>query len=269
MKGWTGFALIFLLVSQAIAFEVSQFGIILGTNYNWLWGANANSMSSYIDSTDFEEGRNPFGHLRNPSKGYSDPEGTFGLTIGLFSRMDINDYFSIRVEANYVWKGAEYQISLDLEDAYPDYIDLDSLADELAVRGDTVQPGFRRLIINNSYIEVPVLVGFNINRELTLFTGPHFSYLLMQSFEAHITESDYQLKDYTSIVGNQSYQNIDPEFTPWDVGVELGASYQISDQIILDARWVGGFNTLLDRSEAVDIKQNTIRVQAAFNFSEF
>jgi len=254
--------------SMVSAVEISQFGLVLGGNYSWLSGKDANQMGAWVDSSSFTDGRNPFGYITDPNMSVVAPSGSFGIEIGAFSRLDLNDDFYLRIEANYIWKGGEYQTTLPAVDTY---LGGDSTVQALATSltpPDTVQDGMRRWVISNSYLELPVLVGYNIFRELSVYGGPHISYLISKKFDAHFTETETQSGEGQSL-GTNSYYGIDPGYASFDFGFDLGVGYQFSDQFQAALRWSPGFSSILDRSPAVTITQSTLQLQASLNFSEF
>jgi hypothetical protein len=273
MKQFKIFAIcIGLFLTLASAQEVSQYGLVLGGGYSMLYGADANNMAPYIDSNDIGGNRQPFGYGTNglpKTTANASPSGSVGIVVGAFLRLDWNDFFYTRFEATYLWKGAEYQITLPVDETYYGGADSVNSITASLEPGDSVLAGMRRLVISNGYIQIPILMGVNITRELSVFAGPHATILVQKGFEAHITESNSNGADGSQIEGKKSYTGINQKYAAWDLGVTAGLAYVFSDQFQLGLRWAPGFMPILDRPTPPEIKMNNIQVVASFNFSEF
>lgn len=246
------------------AVELSQYGLVLGGSYATLTGGDANQMGAYIDSTYLEDERAPFGYTDNTK---ADPTGAFGPVVGAFLRFDWNDYVYSRVELNYLWKGGEYKKTIPKEETYYDG-SVDTLNSMELRSEDEILDGMRRWVIQTSHLEMPLLLGVNVYKDLSIFVGPHVSYLLARTFDAHITESD-SYKNEEFLEGQKSYTNLKVKMNKIDFGVTAGIGYIVTEQFQVAIRTAPGFRPLLDRSKAPDITQNTFQLVASLNFSEF
>lgn len=260
-------ALVVLLWNASIAVDLAQFGAVLGGAYSSLSGGDAKDMSVYVEGVQFDDGRVPFQENVDADQ---EPSGAFGPVAGAFVRLDFTEMFYARFELYYLWKGGEYQKTIDAVDTY--YGGADSVA---AIQGRLDQEGegeildgMRRWVISSSYLELPALVGVNITRELSVFAGPHLSYLLGSTFEAHVTESDSYMEEEL-MEGKKSYTGVKVKLAKWDMGMTFGVGYIFTDQFQLALRYAPGFSKMLDRSKAPDITQNTLQLVASLNFSEF
>jgi hypothetical protein len=247
------------------AVELSQYGLVLGGSYATLAGGDANQMGVYIDSTYLEDERAPFGYTDDTK---ANPTGAFGPVVGAFLRFDWNDYVYSRVELNYLWKGGEYNKTIPKEETYYDG-SLDTLNSmENRSDEDEVLDGMRRWVIQTTHLEMPILVGVNVYKDLSVFVGPHISYLLGRTFDAHITESD-SYKNEEFLEGQKSYTNLNVKMNTIDFGITAGIGYIVTEQFQVALRTAPGFSPILDRSKAPDITQNSLQIVASLNFSEF
>jgi len=267
--------LVGVLAGSGFCLDMNQYGVILGGDFARFYGSDARNMGLIVDSASFGDGRNPFGYTTDST---ASPSGSIGPVAGFFVRLDWNDYFFTRIEATYLWKGDEYQKTLPAMQTYCYHNEFgECLTGQEAIDliranqdpGDTVvADGYRRWVLSRSYIEIPILMGYNITRELSVFAGPHLSVLIGKSFQAHITES--AIKNATQdLTDKQSYLGIDVPMKRIDYGFTGGIGYQVTEQFEMSFRWAPGFAPVLDRPNTPDIKSNCFQLLASLNFSEF
>lgn len=273
MKQKILFGVIAILAGFAHAVDFAQFGVMLGGSYSSLSGADANDMAVYVEGVEFDDGRQPFGYTNDTKQ---EPTGSFGPVVGAFLRIDLTQTIYSRFEVYYMWKGAEYEKSIDAMETYYGGPNGEHMADTVAsiqARLDQegegeILDGMRRWVISSSYLEIPVLLGFDISREFTVYAGPHVSYLLGSTFEAHVTESDSYM-DEELIEGKKSYTNVKQPIAEWDMGALVGVGYSFTEQFQLSLRYSTGFSKMLDGASAPDITQNSLQLVASLNFSDF
>lgn len=78
------------------------------------------------------------------------------------------------------------------------------------------------------YLNLPVLLGFQPGKKISLLIGPEFGYLINAT-----SKFDEKTLDRTFI------------FEKWDLGAALGAAYKISPKLSADARYIYGFGLLV------------------------
>jgi hypothetical protein len=253
--------------------------LIIGGDFTRFYGKDAWNMGHFVDSTSFDDGRNPFGYANNTN---ASPSGSIGPVAGAYIHFDWNDYIFTNIEVVYLWKGDEYQKILPAAETYcywkvngDDCVRgqeaVDSIsAEQVASGGDaTVEDGFRRWVMNRSYVEVPVMLGVNISRELNVFVGPHASVLVGSSFQAHITESSSKNALGELFSDKQSYTGIDVPIKRFDYGFTAGLGYHLTEQFELSFRWAPGYWNVLDKAKTLEIKSNCFQMLASLNFSDF
>jgi len=262
-------------VTTRSSVDLTQFGVVLGGSYSWFSGSGANNMGMLIDSTysNAIDNLNPFGYVNDPSHAKAQPSGALGPIGGVYLRMDWNDYIYMRVELNYVWKGAEYSKTLSVAETYTaDTTMLDSIRHitQKALNDtlDTLIPGTRRYDITDAYLELPILLGVNITRDFSIYAGPQFSYLLTHDFTAYFTQSEITNIDYTPLPGKKTYP-LNVKTSKFDVGLLLGANYAISEQVQIGLRYELGFLPIFDRTPKPNITTQAIQLVASLNFSRF
>lgn len=262
-------ALALMLSTWTWAQDISDYGLVLGGVYSTLSGNGAKNMAIYVQDMEFDEGLVPF---RSNVNALAEPSGAFGPMIGGFIRVEFNEWFYVRVDANYLWKGAEYTTTLDTMDTYGgrDSLDMIYAMNQSNPSAEPVLPGFRRILFTNAYVEIPILVGFNATREFSLFLGPHISILAHNSFELHITEGRFVSQEGRPLsFGKKSYTDLKQNVNLWDLGLTVGANYIVNDQFQLGLRWAPGSKPFLDMQNPPDITQSTLQLVASMNFSEF
>ncbi|HSQ43140.1 MAG TPA: porin family protein, partial [Fibrobacteraceae bacterium] len=194
--------------------------------------------------------------------------GSFGVMAGLYAKVELTLDLFLRVEAMYVMKGAEYEKTLPASETYYDYEDNLSTIESYLDSGETVLDGYRRWEISAGYVEIPILLGYGITKDFSILAGPSVSYMVYHSFEAYITESTSPGETYHSTYqGKKTYTDEDPGFASLDVGMVIGANYELSDQLQLSLRYAPGFRSIL--KSGTDVTFGNIQLVGSFNFSDF
>ncbi len=126
-----------------------------------------------------------------------------GYHAGVFARISLSEKFSLSPELLFSDKG--FKILEDVTDPDSDYSNL-----------------------KLSYLNVPVLLGYNVFDKLTLQAGPEFGYLLSAS-----TKFDGESIDVGNIWNNE-----------FDFGLAVGLTYAITEKISLGGRYTHGFSSV-------------------------
>jgi hypothetical protein len=122
-----------------------------------------------------------------------------GVLFGAYIKRDFSEKFSAQMEMSFIQKGSRKPT-----DEYNQYY-----------------------LMQLSYIEVPVLFIYNLNKKVGLYAAPSFGVLI------HSEESD-QLGVYVNT----------PPFKKYEVAYNLGVLYSISDHWSFDARYSHSITTI-------------------------
>ena len=111
--------------------------------------------------------------------------------------------------------------------------------------------------LNLDYISVPVMFQYNATPQFYLEAGPEFGFLVNSS--AKLT------------VGNNSNTtNIDTDyFNKFNMGIGLGAGFNITNKLGINARYVAGLNDVTDNDKwgsDANNKNNNFQVGLAYKF---
>ena len=98
---------------------------------------------------------------------------------------------------------------------------------------------------NANYINLPVMFKYGVADGFNLEAGPQIGFLL----SAEIADED--IKD---------------EMESIDFGMNVGASYDFSDDLFAQARYNFGITNLVDDSEGGDLKNSVISVSLGYRF---
>lgn len=178
----------------------------------------------------------------------------FSLTISFFNAIDAKSqvHFGVKGGVN-LTKGAFENTSTDLAISYHlgvlaqfDFTEKIYLQPELLFsqkgwgipKGNFNEKGDMIL----SYLNLPVLVGFKLNKDISLLTGPELGFKL--------NEKRKPGSGFSDIYGN------------FDFGLALGVNYQLNSRFGIDLRYIHGLKKLInDRVMSVDEEGNSIHVQ--------
>lgn len=82
---------------------------------------------------------------------------------------------------------------------------------------------------NFNYLDIPILLGYNIDKKTSLLLGPEFGYLM----SAHMIYED----------GDN--ENVSKTYAPkFDAGLDIGLNYKIEKKIGIEVRYNYGFKIL-------------------------
>ena len=211
------FAALFIFALQAQA-QVRG-GVRAGLNMA-TWGGDAvGSFSDMMNAT-----------------GYMKSEMRPGLHAGAYLRVPLNNVVSLEPGLYYSGKGM--QITQTFE------------------TNSIIKP--RATINNNShYIEMPVLLRFNVGPGFQVYAGPQLSYLVENRVRAE-----------AGILG-LSYEHewkVDPGLRKADFGITGGLGYEFAGGINLQAGYEYGLSSLDEGKSNVDAYNRVIKVSLGYTF---
>ena len=163
--------------------------------------------------------------------GWDDSKAKVGFYGGLFMNAPLAESFSIQPEILYNNLGSKT---------------------ERTVAGTKYSS-----TLNLDYIAVPVMFQYNATPEFYLEAGPEFGFLVNASSKA-------------TAGNNSNITNIDTDsFNKFNMGIGLGAGFNITNKLGINARYVAGLNDVTDNdkwgSDASN-KNNNFQVGLAYKF---
>jgi hypothetical protein len=211
-------AIICLNVADIQAQDI-QYGIKAGVNNTW-WGGNA--ANYFQEMVSFE---NSF-RMRNNS----------GFQLGGYMVIPISERFSLEPAVLYTKKGQQvYQTLFQKSIINPKVV----------------------FSSNSHYIDLPVIMKYEVKNGFFIFGGPQISYLLGNTLRAQ-----------AGIMGidvlNQRLK-YDGAFRKIDVGMAAGIGYDFGNGFNISAGYDHGF-TSLDRWGSTDISNRVIRTSIGYTF---
>lgn len=166
--------------------------------------------------------------------GFDDTKSKIGYYGGVFVNIPANEMFSIQPEVIYNNLGSEVKWTF-LGNNYS-----------------------RKLNLN--YISVPVMFQFKATPQFHLEAGPEFGFLV--SADTKTTRNNSSSSSITELDKN--------DFNSFNMGVGLGAGFDITKNFGINARYVAGFSDITkpnsDPSTNAKNKNNTFQVGASFKF---
>ena len=163
--------------------------------------------------------------------GWDDSKAKVGFYGGLFMNAPLAESFSIQPEILYNNLGSKT---------------------ERTVAGTKYSS-----TLNLDYIAVPVMFQYNATPQFYLEAGPEFGFLVNASSKA-------------TAGNNSNITNIDTDsFNKFNMGIGLGAGFNITNKLGINARYVAGLNDVTDNdkwgSDASN-KNNNFQVGLAYKF---
>lgn len=163
--------------------------------------------------------------------GWDDSKSKVGFYGGLFMNAPLAENFSIQPEILY---------------------------NNLGSKTETTVAGTKySSTLNLDYIAVPVMFQYNATPEFYLEAGPEFGFLVNSSAK-------------TTAGSNSNTTNIDTDyFNKFNMGIGLGAGFNITNKLGINARYVAGLNDITDNDKwgsDANNKNNNFQVGLAYKF---
>ena len=163
--------------------------------------------------------------------GWDDSKAKIGFYGGLFMNAPLAENFSIQPEVLY---------------------------NNLGSKTETTVAGTKySSTLNLDYIAVPVMFQYNATPQFYLEAGPVFGFLVNSSAK-------------TTAGNNSNTTNIDTDyFNKFNMGIGLGAGFNITNKLGINARYVAGLNDVTDNDKwgsDANNKNNNFQVGLAYKF---
>lgn len=156
-----------------------------------------------------------------------------GFNIGGYVEIELANKISIQPELSFSLQGGKL--------SYVDYIRTDPFYPEESVNVE--------LVDKLSYINIPIMFKYNVADEITLELGPQLGILVSSTTNASFNGS--------TISGNSS-ENSKAFYNSVDYGINLGAGYNMSEDITVGIRYYKGVSNIGKYSS--EIKNNVFSI---------
>ena len=161
--------------------------------------------------------------------GTEDVSSKIGFQVGGFAEIKISDKFAIQPELLYSAQGAKAKLS------------------EEGVSIKATQ--------KLAYLNIPVMAKYYVTEGFSLEAGPQLGFLLSAEQEATVS---FEGESVTDSADNKE------DFNSIDFGFNLGAGYDVTENINLGVRYSIGLSNIVKDSE--DFKQNNSNIAIAVGY---
>ena len=163
----------------------------------------------------------------------NESKGKFNLEIGVFGEYMFNDQFAIAPEINYAGAGDRWEGK-----------DMD---------------GYWTGTYSLSYLQIPVMLKYYINENISINAGPQLSFLM--SAKGVFIQEDYS--DTDDLIREK-------EIKTNDFGLNIGGSYKMESGLFFDIRYYMGLSGLEydpDSAKYSDFKNSGIKFGVGYYFN--
>lgn len=160
----------------------------------------------------------------------------FGFQIGAYADIWMSPIFSFMPEINLIRKGAQFDEKIDFKVKNP--------MDPSEILFDGSVPF--KLNTDLYYVEAPLLLGVKPVPSLTLFAGPHLSYLIFQKSNLAGEEAT----DDEEYIGTEGLEKL-------LIGGAAGAQFDITPKININARYATDFQSAFKKEENAPKMRNS------------
>jgi long-subunit fatty acid transport protein len=167
--------------------------------------------------------------ITGDTDGFGDISSKVGFQVGGFAEIKVSDKFAIQPELLYSAQGAKAKISEE---------------------GVSIK-GTQKL----AYLNIPVMAKYYVTEGFSLEAGPQLGFLLSAEQEATVS---FEGESVTDSADNKE------DFNSIDFGFNLGAGYDVTENINLGVRYSIGLSNIL--KDSGDIKQNNSNIAIAVGY---
>lgn len=164
--------------------------------------------------------------------GKSEDQTFVGATIGGEVEYQIDNKFSVAAGVGYIMQGKQWD----------DYANAAGKAKDLK--------------LELGYVNVPVVVNYQIFKGFNVKAGMQFAFLTNAKMKGTVVSG-----------GTETSQSVDikDELNTFDFSIPVGASYEFSNHIIIDARYNIGI-TSINKNGGVDCKNSVLLATVGYKF---
>ena len=170
--------------------------------------------------------------------------GMFNYQAGLFMEYRINDKFSIAPEVVFAAQGSKFDVA---------FIDKDPEGPYAAQFGVYDRPG----TFNMNYINVPVMLKYYVTPKLSIDFGPQIGFNVYS--KATYGQDKYGLNKKETLCRKEMTKSV-------DFGLGLGLTYNITENVFVQARYTLGLTNAFENKEPWGAKEKNGNAQISIGF---
>lgn len=200
----------------------------------------------------------------NYPKDVDETKSRIGFHIGGFAEYEIDDKFSLQPELLISTQGGSFEVRNDYYDSsMGNYYESFTQTPKL------------------TYLNLPIMLKYKVLEKLSIEFGPQIGYLIGAKSKWEYVDSTNpnenetievdMLKDGTYTFGGTTVQ-IKPKTNRLDFGLNIGSSYDLTEQLFVQARYNLGLSAFDKNStngtstNSWDLKNSVIQVSAGYRF---
>ena len=172
------------------------------------------------------------------------PQLRVGFTVGAFLNYKLSNNFSVQPEILFARKGSNFEeFEFDFDDVEFAGLSLD-------------------MYIESNWIEIPVLLLYQVNENFALFGGPYLGFYLNGKLVAEPSISIFAV--------DLEYDIESDDLSLPDYGIVLGAKYNLTEKLAIQGRWEYGIQDLTDEvanfleDDVVTVNNSSFQLQLDF-----
>lgn len=195
--------------------------------------------TGFVNAQEIKFGAKLGVNISNFSGDVTDSKSLIGMQLGGFTEIGISDKFAIQPELIFSMQGAKTEYS----ESDVDYSYSEKSKTKL------------------NYLNVPILAKYNIGEKFALLAGPQFGILMS-------AKEDFDISETISGVTDTSSESADVKdyYKTLSLSFNLGAGYNITENIIVDARYNLGLSNILKDADGFSQKNSIIQLSIGYKF---
>lgn len=170
--------------------------------------------------------------------------------VGAFMEIPIGDQWSIQPELLYSRQGANFTDEMCFSEA----------------NGECTISQIKG-VESISYISMPILFKYKLFKKFNLEFGPHVDYAVSANVKENYYIDGKETKKWKHLdlekLGDHSFMGAIREF---DLGLSLGASYDINEHFFIQGRYKSGFAGVIDLAFPLILRNSVFQFSLGYKF---
>lgn len=238
------------ILTSTVIVIICSFSQAQEINYGFKLGGNLSNLVG-----DYPEDTEPVITSDNKSK--------LGVNVGMFLEYEINNNFSFQPELLFSLQGNKYETKEEYFDDFTNQNEKVTLTQTTRL----------------SYINLPLILKYHVTEKIDIEFGPQIGYLVGAKADFEYQDANFpeDNEEITIDLLNDGTYNFLGATIQWqeainrfDYGLNLGASYDINENIFIQARYYYGLSTIDDNStngldfSSWDLKNSVFQLSLAY-----
>lgn len=195
--------------------------------------------TTYVNAQDVTFGAKLGLNVSSITGDVTDSKSLIGAQFGGFAEIKISDKFAVQPELLFSMQGAKSEYS----DSDIDY----SYSEESKTK--------------LNYLNVPILAKYYVAEKFALLAGPQFGILMS-------AKEEYEFSENLDGVTDSGSESIDAKefYKSLALSFNLGASYSITENFFVDAKYNLGLSNVLKDADGVSQKNSVFQLSVGYKF---